>query len=61
MRPRCSVSIDSRRSVPLDKLEKNSILAALEITAGNKTQAAKELNISVATLYRKLELYSAQS
>ena len=61
LRRRDSVSIDSRRIVPLDELEKNSILAALKITAGNKTQAAKELNISLATLYRKLELYSAQS
>ncbi len=46
------------RIIPLDVMERQGILNALTMMNGNKTRAAKELNISVATLYRKLEKYS---
>jgi DNA-binding NtrC family response regulator len=41
----------------LDELEKNAIRAALRQTAGNRTQAAMELGISIRTLRNKLQEY----
>lgn len=43
--------------VPLDQMEKEAIINALEITKGNKRNAAKLLNISERTLYRKIKEY----
>ena len=43
--------------IPLDKLEKEAIKNALERTMWNKRNAAKLLNISERTLYRKLKEY----
>ncbi len=43
--------------VPLDELEKEAIKNALEQTRGNKRSAAKLLNISERTLYRKIKEY----
>lgn len=40
---------------PLDQVEKQAILAALEQTAGNKTEAAKQLGITRKTLLAKLQ------
>lgn len=40
---------------PLELVEKNAILAALEKTAGNKTEAAKQLGITRKTLLAKLQ------
>jgi two-component system, NtrC family, response regulator HydG len=45
---------------PLSQIERNYILAALEITKGNKALAAKKLNIGLASLYRKLKEYKLQ-
>jgi DNA-binding NtrC family response regulator len=42
---------------PLDEVERDYILAALERNAGNQTQTAKQLGIGSATLYRKLKSY----
>ncbi|MGB8932448.1 MAG: sigma-54-dependent Fis family transcriptional regulator [Anaeromyxobacteraceae bacterium] len=42
---------------PLDQVEKEYILAALERNGGNQTRTAKQLQIGSATLYRKLRLY----
>ncbi len=42
---------------PLQDVEKEYILAALEVHGGNQTQAAKALHIGSATLYRKLRGY----
>jgi two-component system response regulator HydG len=42
---------------PLDEIEKEYILAALEANNGNQTQTAQQLNIGSATLYRKLKSY----
>lgn len=43
--------------VPLEHLEKAAILNTLEQNAGNKTDTAQQLGISVKTLYNKLEKY----
>ncbi|WP_260516073.1 sigma 54-interacting transcriptional regulator [Serratia fonticola] len=40
---------------PLEQVEKQAILAALEQTAGNKTEAAKQLGITRKTLLAKLQ------
>ena len=43
--------------VALDEVEKQHILRALEICDGNRTQAAKQLGISIRTLRNKLHEY----
>jgi transcriptional regulator with PAS, ATPase and Fis domain len=42
---------------PLDAVEKEYILAALELNGGNQTRTAEQLQIGSATLYRKLKKY----
>jgi transcriptional regulator with PAS, ATPase and Fis domain len=42
---------------PLDEVEKEYILAALELNGGNQTRTAQQLQIGSATLYRKLKSY----
>jgi DNA-binding NtrC family response regulator len=42
---------------PLDEIEKDYILAALELNNGNQTHTAKQLKIGAATMYRKLKSY----
>ena len=42
---------------PLDQVEKEYILAALELNEGNQTHTAEQLHIGSATLYRKLKSY----
>ncbi len=42
---------------PLDEVQKEYILAALELNGGNQTRTAKQLRIGSATLYRKLKSY----
>jgi DNA-binding NtrC family response regulator len=42
---------------PLEEVEKEYILAALEQNGGNQTHAAAQLRIGSATLYRKLKRY----
>jgi two-component system, NtrC family, response regulator HydG len=42
---------------PLADIEREYILAALELNGGNQTQTAKQLHIGSATLYRKLKRY----
>jgi transcriptional regulator of acetoin/glycerol metabolism len=42
---------------PLVDVEKDYILAALELNGGNQTHTAKQLQIGPATLYRKLKQY----
>jgi DNA-binding NtrC family response regulator len=41
----------------LDEIERDYILAALELNGGNQTHAAAQLHIGPATLYRKLKSY----
>jgi DNA-binding NtrC family response regulator len=42
---------------PLDEIEREYILAALELNDGNQTNTAAQLEIGSATLYRKLKSY----
>jgi two-component system, NtrC family, response regulator HydG len=42
---------------PLEQIEKEYILAALELNGGNQTHTAEQLQIGSATLYRKLKSY----
>jgi DNA-binding NtrC family response regulator len=42
---------------PLEEVEREYILATLELNAGNQTHTALQLNIGSATLYRKLKSY----
>jgi two-component system response regulator HydG len=42
---------------PLDEVEKEYILAALELNDGNQTHTAAQLQIGSATLYRRLKSY----
>jgi two-component system, NtrC family, response regulator HydG len=42
---------------PLEEIEKDYILAALELNGGNQTRTAEQLRIGSATLYRKLKSY----
>jgi DNA-binding NtrC family response regulator len=42
---------------PLEDIEKDYILAALDANAGNQTRTAEQLRIGAATLYRKLKRY----
>ncbi|HML53233.1 MAG TPA: helix-turn-helix domain-containing protein [Solidesulfovibrio magneticus] len=41
--------------LPLEAVEREAILAALEVTGGNKTEAAKQLGITRKTLLAKLQ------
>ena len=43
----------------LDEVERDYILAVVRANDGNKTQAAEQLKIGTATLYRKLKQYEA--
>jgi len=50
--------VASRASVqPLSEVEKEYILAVLDLNAGNQTRTAEQLRIGSATLYRKLKKY----
>ena len=42
---------------PLDEIEKEYILAVLDLNGGNQTRASEQLGIGSATLYRKLKAY----
>lgn len=50
-------NIDIAHVEPLEKMEKDAIIKALEITKGNKKSAANLLEISERTLYRKIKNY----
>ena len=51
--------IDS--DVPLQQIEKTTILRTLESTGGNKSEAARRLGITRKTLHKKLKKYGAMS
>ena len=42
---------------PLSEIEREYILAVLELNGGNQTRSAQQLQIGSATLYRKLKRY----
>lgn len=48
---------DGESSLTLESAEKHHILKVLKMTDGNKTQAAKLLDIGLTTLYQKLKDY----
>ena len=43
--------------LPIDEMERRMIVSALERFEGNRRLAAKALNISERTLYRKIKEY----
>ena len=43
--------------LPLDEVEKATILKTLESTGGNKSEAARRLGITRKTLHKKLKKY----
>jgi transcriptional regulator with PAS, ATPase and Fis domain len=49
--------VSERTVQPLSEVEKEYILAVLELNDGNQTHSAKQLRIGSATLYRKLKKY----
>ncbi|GHT03322.1 acetoacetate metabolism regulatory protein AtoC [Planctomycetales bacterium] len=50
---------DLPAGLTLDEVEKRYLLSELARAGGNKSKAAKSLNIGIKTLYRKLEAYGA--
>jgi DNA-binding NtrC family response regulator len=42
---------------PLQHIEKEYILGALQLNGGNQTRTAQQLGVGSATLYRKLKSY----
>lgn len=52
-----TTSEERKEIVPLEQLEKEAIKNALFLTRGNKRNAARKLNISERTLYRKIKEY----
>jgi len=48
---------DPQAITPLDQLEKQAILHAIEVLDGDKLEAARRLGIGKTTLYRKLKEY----
>jgi DNA-binding NtrC family response regulator len=55
--PAVEVSAADGRPMTMDEIERQAILAALERTGGNRTQAAEMLGIGLRTLQRKLKEY----
>lgn len=51
---------DDEDIIPLNEMEKEAIKNALDKTRGSKRKAAKLLNISERTLYRKIKEYELQ-
>ena len=51
---------ESKIILPLNEMEKEAIINALDKTRGSKRKAAKMLNISERTLYRKIKEYNIQ-
>ncbi|HHP7233584.1 MAG TPA: sigma-54-dependent transcriptional regulator [Desulfobacterales bacterium] len=52
--------LDLSRTRPLEEIEKDAILAALEAAGGNKSEAARRLGITRKTLHKKLKRYGAE-
>lgn len=52
-----NISDNSTGDFELSTIERKHIIKVLQYTGGNKTEAARLLKISLATLYRKIESY----
>ena len=50
-----------KMEMPLDEVEKATILRTLDLTGGNKSEAARRLGITRRTLHKKLKLYGAMN
>ena len=55
--PSAGAEAPSPKITPLDELEKQAILHAIQILDGDKLEAARRLGIGKTTLYRKLKEY----
>ncbi len=55
--PNADVPLANKGTVDLKSVEQNHILRVLGMVNGNKSEAAKRLDIGLATLYRKLKEY----
>ena len=55
-----SYSTSSPFVYDLEEVEKQHIQKVLQLTGGNKTEAANRMNIALATLYRKLKDYKLE-
>ena len=53
-------ALEEAEAMSLDEVEKEMIKKALERNRGRRRAAAKELNISERTLYRKIKLYDLE-
>ena len=53
-------AIRSLIGLPMDEVEKRLILATLAHCGGNKSKAARQLQIGLKTMYRKLEAYGVK-
>ncbi|MFW6114951.1 MAG: sigma-54-dependent transcriptional regulator [Thermodesulfobacteriota bacterium] len=51
------IEITGSDDLPLDEVEKSTILRTLELTKGNKSEAARRLGITRRTLHKKLKAY----
>jgi len=61
LRPPTLPTIPSQTgSKTIKEMEKNALTEALKITAGNVEQAAKRLDLSRATIYRKIKKYKIE-
>ncbi|MBW2341166.1 MAG: sigma-54-dependent Fis family transcriptional regulator [Deltaproteobacteria bacterium] len=50
-----------RADMPLEEVERTTILKTLDLTRGNKSEAARRLGITRRTLHKKLKLYGVMS
>jgi transcriptional regulator with GAF, ATPase, and Fis domain len=56
-----AIGIEIELPAAMDEIEKQVIVATLDYTAGDKSRAARLLNIGRKTLYRKLEQFDAET
>ena len=60
-RPEAAATLRVPLGIPIDKIEKEYILASLQRNGGNKARTAEILGISEKTLYNKLNRYAAEA
>ena len=58
--PAASSPTDATVILPLDEVERRTIIHALKVTGNNISDTARQLGIDRTTLYRKLEKYNLQ-
>ena len=61
-KPRAAIAapVEHARVLPLEHMERQAILDALEFTRGDRARAASLLGIGRTTLYRKLKRYEIE-